>query len=98
MPLAKLTVEAIEDPEFARELRRQDQRFSRNFAVFRARSQELFRQHRGKVVVVAGGELHIAETPEAAWDWASGAHPGDDGVFVHYIPRQRGWRLYAGHR
>jgi hypothetical protein len=94
----KVVIEEINDPELAAKLKAQDEKFSRNLAVFKAHAQELFTQHRGKVIVIAGEELHVADTAEEAWAWAKITHPDDEGVFVHSIPREKGWRIYANHR
>ena len=98
MSEAKIIIEEIIDPQLAAKLRAQDEKFSRNLSVFQAKAQDLFTHHRGKVIVVAGEELHIAVTPEAAWAWAKATHPDDEGVFVQSIPLEQGWRIYANHR
>jgi len=98
MGQTKVVIEEVNDPELAAKLRAQDGKFGRNLAIFKAHAPELFARHRGKVIVVAGEELHVAETAEAAWAWARTTHPDDQGVFVHHIPLGKGWRIYANPR
>ena len=96
MALSPVVIKETVDPDLMLQLMSQDEKFSRNLAAFQAEARELFRNHRGEVVVVAGGELRTFGTAESAWEWAHATHPEDEGVFVHYIPRERGWRVYAG--
>jgi hypothetical protein len=78
--------------------RAQDERFERNWAWFDAHAAEIYAQHRGKCVCVAGQELFVADTPEAVLALARAAHPEDDGRFTRYIPRERTYRIYAHQR
>jgi len=98
MSETKVVIEEINDPELAARLKAQDEKFSRNLAVFKAHAPELFTRHRGHVIVVAGEELHVADTAEAAWTWARAMHPDDEGVFVQSIPHEKAWRIYENHR
>ena len=95
MGATNVVIEEIEDPEVVARLHAQDEKYSRNLAVFKDQAAELFVRHRGQIVVVAGEELHIADTAVDAWAWARETHPDDDGVFVQSIPLERGWRVYA---
>lgn len=70
----------------------------RNDEVFQSNMRRVYRECRGKVVVVAGQELHIAQTPVEAWDWARACHPDDSAPIVRYIQKEKSWRMYAGIR
>ncbi len=98
MALGQVVIEEVDDPALAERMRVQDRKLRRNLAVFDAHAQDLFSNQRGKVIVVAGEELHITDTAEEAWAWAESTHPDDEGVFVHYIPVERGWRIYGNVR
>jgi hypothetical protein len=76
----------------------QDERFERNFAWFQAHAAEIFAQHRGKCIGVAGERLFVADTPEEVVAQAKQAHPEDDGRFVHYVPTEKLARIYAHRR
>lgn len=95
MSISPVTIEEITDPDEIVYFHAHRERYLRNDAVFRERRAEIYRDHRGKVVVIAGAELHAADTAEAAWSWARQTHPEDDGVLVRYIPKTKGWRIYA---
>ncbi|MBI3921568.1 MAG: hypothetical protein HY318_09140 [Armatimonadetes bacterium] len=98
MSEARVFIEEIDDPELASKLKVQDERFSQNLAVFQKHSRELFAQHRGKVIMVAGRELRVFDTADTAWSWARKVHPDDDGALIHRTPREKGWRVYADRR
>lgn len=98
MSEGRVLIEEINDPELASKLRMQDERFSQNLEVFRKHSCTLFAQHRGRVIMVAGQELRVFDTADTAWSWARTVHPDDDGALIHRIPREKGWRIYAGRR
>lgn len=98
MAESSVVIEETTDPELIAKSQRHEEMFRRNMAVFDAHASELFAGHRGKVVVVAREELHIADDADAAWDWVWSAHPAAVGVFIQYIPREKGWRIYADSR
>jgi hypothetical protein len=70
MSAPKVIIEEVNDPELAAKLKAQDEKFHRNPAVFDTHAQELFTQHRGKVIVIVGEELHVADTTKSVplWD------------------------------
>lgn len=88
----------LTDPDAIKELEERWDRYTRNEAVFRQSMHIIYQRYRGKVVVVAGRELHVADTPDEAWAWARAHYPDDDGLLVRSIPRERGWRIYAASR
>lgn len=84
------------DPVILGEARAQDERFARNWAWFECHAAEIYAQHRGKCICVAGEEIFSADTPEDAIAAAVAAHPEDDGRFTRIIPREIVTRVYAG--
>ena len=93
-----IQMEEVTDPVQIAQARAQRERFDRNWAWFEAHAAEIYRQHRGKCLCIAGEELFVADTPEEALRLASVTHPEDDGRFTRYIPRQRISRIYAASR
>jgi len=85
----------ITDPKVIKEMEERWERYSRNEAVFREKAHAIYQQYRGKVVVIAGQELHVADTVDEAWAWARQNHPDDDGLFTRLVPKERGWRIYG---
>lgn len=90
-----LVMEEVTDPEEIANAQEQDVRAKRNSDWLEAHAQEIYTQHRGKVIVVAGQELFIADTPQAALSLARAAHPEDNGCLLRYIPKERRARIYA---
>jgi hypothetical protein len=86
-------MEEVTDPVQIAQARAQRECFNRNWAWFEAHATEIYRQHRGKCLCIAGEELFVADTPEEALRLASAAHPEDDGRFTRYVPRKRMSRL-----
>jgi hypothetical protein len=93
-----LVMEEVTDPVELAKARAQDERFRRNLAWFEAHAAEVYTSHRGKCICIAGEELFVADTPEEVLVLATAAHPGDDGRFTRYIPRERMARIYADQR
>lgn len=90
-----LVMEEVTDPEQLGKARAQRERFDRNAAWLHAHASEVYTRHRGKCICIAGEELFVADTPEAALALGATAHPDDDGSFVHYVPREKLARIYA---
>jgi hypothetical protein len=88
-------MEEVTDPEELAKARVRRERFDRNWAWFQAHVPEIYSQHRGKCICIAGEELFAADTPKEAIALATAAHPEDEGRFVHYIPREKVIRIYA---
>ena len=59
-----IEIEEVTDPAELAKARAQDERFERNWAWLDAHAAEIYAQHRGKCVCVAGQELFVADTPE----------------------------------
>lgn len=90
-----VTMEIVTDPVELAKARVQDARAKLNYAWFDAHAAELFDQHRGKVLCVAGQQLFVADTTEEVVSMAKAAHPEDDGLITWYVPKERAYRIYA---
>jgi hypothetical protein len=93
--LASVVLEEVTDPVQLAEAQARRARFDRNWAWFEAHAAEIYTQHRGKCVCIAGEELFVADTADEALAQARAAHPEDDGRFTRYIPRERMARIYV---
>jgi hypothetical protein len=93
-----IVMEKVTDAAEIAKAQAQDERFERNWAWFEAHAAEIYAQHRGKCLCIAGQELFAADTPEQALALARATHPEDDGRFTRYIPRERTYRIYAHQR
>ena len=93
-----IVIGSIDDPVEAAKIRAQIERGERN-ADWLSRHWPDFLPHaRGKFVVVAAQEGHIADSAEEAWAWAKSAHPEDDGAIVQYVRPGLGPRINAHRR
>jgi hypothetical protein len=90
-----VVMEEVTDPEELAKARAQDERFERNSAWLQAHISEIYSQHRGKCICIAGQELFVADTPQEVIGLASAAHPQDNGKLLRYIPREKVARVYA---
>jgi hypothetical protein len=70
----------------------------RNSVWLQTHAQEIYTQHRGKFIVVAGEELFVGDTSEEAHALAQTAHPEDQGSLSRYIYPQKMARVYANQR
>jgi hypothetical protein len=86
--------EVTDSKELARD-QAQWECFDRNAAWLQAHVQEIYPRYRGKYICIAGEELFVADTPQAALALATTAPPQDDGCFLRYIPREKLARIYA---
>jgi len=93
-----VVMDVVTDSTELAKAREQDQRFDRNWAWFETHAGEIYAQHRGKCICVAGEKLFVADTPEDVLNLARSAYPGDDGLFTRYIPLERAYRIYANSR
>lgn len=89
-----ITMTFVTDPEEIARANASRAQFDRNSAWLQARVPEIYNQHRGKCVCVAGEELFVADTPEEVMAKANAAHPDDDGVLFRYIPLRKTARIY----
>lgn len=90
-----IEMEEVTDPEELRKARRQRERFDRNAAWLQAHIADIYVQHRGKYICIAGEELFVADTVKEAIALATAAHPDDDGWFTRFIPKEKVARVYA---
>jgi len=90
-----IVMQEVTEPQELAEARARRNRFDRNEAWLQARAAEIYKCHRGRYICIAGEDLFVADTPEAAYASAKSAHPEDDGLFVRYIPKEKLPRVYA---
>ena len=90
---SEVTVIEVTDPGTIARHRKQDERHRRNLQWLQTHWSDL-PQSRGRYVAVADEEAFLAETSEAAWDWARTQHPNDDGAIVMFVPREKTWRIW----
>lgn len=93
----EITVVEVTDPDTVERHRKQDERHRRNLEWLQAHWGDL-PQSRGRYVAVAEEQAFVADTAQAAWDWAHREHPHDDGAVVMFVPHEKGWRIYAHRR
>ena len=67
-----IVMEEVTDPEELAKARAQRERFDRNSAWLQAHIAEIYARYRGKCICIAGEELFVADTPEAALALATG--------------------------
>ncbi|MBI3823287.1 MAG: hypothetical protein HY289_11510 [Planctomycetes bacterium] len=95
---SKLVFGTIDDPVKAAAINAQIEAGRRNADWLAHHWVRFLPQARGKFVVVAAQEGHIAESAEEAWAWAATAHPEDNGAIVQYVRLEQGPRIYANRR
>lgn len=96
--LHPIVMEEVTDPVEVSKARVRREKFDRNFAWFRTHASEVYEQHRGSFICIAGEEVFAAATPNEAVAQATAVHPGDEGSFVQYIPLEKMARVYANQR
>jgi hypothetical protein len=94
----QITMEEINDPAELARFRVQWEQSERNSAWLQAHAHEIYTQHRGKFIVVAGEELFVGDTPAEAHALAKAAHPEDKGSLSRYIYPKKMARIYAHQR
>jgi len=90
-----IVMEEVTDPGELAAARARREQFDRNAAWLQSHAAEVYSQHRGKCICIAGQELFVADTPREALGKATAAHPEDKGRFIHYIPKEKVPRVYA---
>jgi hypothetical protein len=95
---ATIVLEEVTDPVQLAKAQTRRAHFDRNWAWFEAHAAEIYSQHRGKCICIAGEELFVADTAEEVLALASAVHPQDEGRFTRYIPRERTARIYVAPR
>lgn len=91
----KIVMEEVADPQEVASARSQFAQAERNSAWLQEHAAEIYTQHRGKFIVVAGEELFVADTPEEATALAKPRHPSDAGSIIRYIYPTKLARVYA---
>jgi hypothetical protein len=92
-PAPPVTIEVVTDPEEVAKARRQHEQFNRNARWLQEHAHEVYAQNRGRYFCIAGQELFVADTAEAAITAARAKHPDDQGYFFRYIPAEKRARL-----
>ncbi|MCU0980112.1 MAG: hypothetical protein MUF25_13240 [Pirellulaceae bacterium] len=87
-PNPQITVLEVTDPQRIARHRSQDERHARNLQWLQAHWANL-PHSRGRYVAVADQQPFVADTAEAAWEWARSQHPDDDGAVVMFVPREK---------
>src|ERR1017187_4375283 len=90
-----LVMYRVTDPEEIAKASAQWERFDKNFEWLQPRVPEIYAQHRGKCICVAGQELFVADTAPEVIAMARTAHPEDDGFLMRYISKVKMDRIYA---
>jgi hypothetical protein len=85
----------VRDAEEIARCQAQRERFRKNADWLQAHIPQVYSQHRGKYICVAGQELFVADTAPEVVSAARQAHPEDDGLLLRYIPREKMERIYA---
>src|SRR5258708_4141070 len=91
-------LEVVTDPAHIARSAAQAEKFDRNSRWLKGHWSDVLPQARGKILVIAGEQPFIGDTPEAAWALARAAHPEDNGAFGQYVPANTLARIYANHR
>ena len=90
-----LVMGEVTDPEEIAKIKSQRERFRKNSDWLQAHVPQVYAQHRGKFIFIAGQELFVADAAPEAVAAARQAHPEDDGLLMRYIPREKMERIYA---
>jgi hypothetical protein len=98
LPPIQVVMEEVTDPQEIAKAKAQMEQARRNSAWLQARAREIYTQHRGKFIVVAGEELFVGDTPEEAITLAKAAHPEDKGLPSQYIYPRKMARAYGNQR
>ena len=90
-----VTMQEVTDPQELTEARARRTLFDHNETWLQAHVADIYRRYRGRFICIAGEELFVADTADAAYASGKSAHPDDDGRFVRYIPKEKLPRVYA---
>ncbi len=93
--LPTIEMEEVTDATELAVAKRQREQFDRNSAWLQRHISEIYENHRGRCICVAGEELFVADTATEATALAMAAHPEDAGWFTRYIPKEKVARIYA---
>ena len=89
-----IVVSEVTDPVELGKARERRTRADRNSAWLQAHVPEIYAQHRGKCICVAGEELFVAATVQEVMALARAARPEDDWALLRYIPKEKRERIY----
>ena len=87
-------IEETMTPEEAAAAEKRHEQFKRNSDWLEERAHEVYSKHRGKCICIAGQALFVADTATEAMAKAKTAHPGDQGWFTRYIPKEKVARIH----
>ena len=90
-----ITMEEMTDPEELAKLQARSAQVERNAVWLQTHAPEIYRNYRGKFIVVAGEDLFIGDTPEEVLTRAKAAHPEDHSSLIRYIYPKKMARIYA---
>jgi hypothetical protein len=90
-----IMIEESLSPEEAAAAKKRREQFDRNSDWLEAHATDVYPNHRGKCICIAGQELFVADTATEAVAKAKAAHPEDKGWFTRYIPKDKVARIYA---
>jgi hypothetical protein len=92
---SQLTMAEVTDALEIAKTKAQRERFRKNADWLQAHVPQVYAQHRGKFICVAGQELFVADTAPEAVAAARKAYPEEDGFLLRYVPREKLERVYA---
>jgi hypothetical protein len=90
-----IVIGEITDPAECARIHARIEQGERNLTWLGQHWADFLPQARGKFLVVAGQEGHIADSPEEARAWADTNHPEDQGALVQYVRTETGPRIYS---
>jgi hypothetical protein len=93
-----IVMEEVSDPAEISKARIRRAELDRNFGWLRTHAAEVYEKNRGRFICVAGEQVFADDKSEEARALAAAAHPGDQGSFVLYIPKEKMARVYANQR
>ena len=88
-------IEVVDDPAEIAAARHQREQFDRNSQWLQANIAEIYRNHRGQYICIAGQEVFAADSAQEALAGAKAAHPDDHGWFTRFVPLEKLARIYA---
>lgn len=88
-------IEEVADPAKIAAAKAAREQFDRNSAWLQANIAEVYRNHRGQHICIAGQEAFAADNVQDAISRATTTHPDDAGWFTRYVPLEKMPRVYA---
>jgi hypothetical protein len=90
-----ISVSEVTDPVELAKSRALFARAQLNSNWLQAHVPEIYAQHRGKFICVAGQELFVADSVKEVMAMAKAAHPEDDGAILRYILKEKRDMIYV---